>query len=97
MNSLTLDESLELYEILGAHIPDIDDADADALEFIGKIINNVSDSDPVAYTFAIELMSEKTLLELQEMDSEERIILFTDGLMQNRILDLKFFCEQLGF
>jgi hypothetical protein len=98
MESLTLDRALELYEILGVYVPEVDDKDTDALEFIGKIINNVNNSDDKgAYTVALELMSGNTLYELKEMSSEERINLFTGGLIQNKILDLKYFCEQVGF
>jgi hypothetical protein len=98
MESLTLNKALELYEILGVYVPEVDDKDTDALEFIGKIINNVNNSDDKgAYTVALELMSGNTLYELKEMSSEERINLFTGGLIQNKILDLKYFCEQVGF
>jgi hypothetical protein len=96
MNSLTLDKAMELYEILGAHVPEVED-DTLAWDFIGKIIDNVSDSDPVAYTKAIEIMTDKTLQELQELGSENRLELFSMGLSHNRILDLKSFCDMLGF
>jgi hypothetical protein len=98
MESLTLDRALELYEILGAHIPDVADEENDALEFIGKIIKNIKASeDLAAYSLSIELMTEKTPQDLQEMNSEERLELFAIGLMQNRILTLKSFCDELGF
>jgi hypothetical protein len=58
-------------------------------------VNNSDDKG--AYTVALELMSGNTLYELKEMSSEERINLFTGGLIQNKILDLKYFCEQVGF
>jgi hypothetical protein len=96
MNSLTLDKAMELYEILGAHVPEVED-DTLAWDFIGKIIDNVSDSDPVAYTKAIEIMTDKTLQELQELGSENRLELFSMGLSHNRILDFKSFCDMLGF
>ena len=97
MNALTLDKAMELHEILGAHIPETDE-DITAWDFIGKIVRDINSSgDHRAYTLAIELMSDKTLQDLQEMDSAERLKLFTEGLIQNRILKLKFFCKQVGF
>lgn len=97
MNSLTLDKALELYEILGAHIPEVEDK-MDAWDFIGKIIDNIDSSeDRTVYSLAMELMSGKTLQEIRDMESEDRIRLFADGLIQNRILDLKSFCDTVGF
>ena len=97
MKSLTLDKALELYEILGAHIPEAN-KDTDAWDFIGKIVKDInSSSDHAAYTLAIELMSGKTLQELSEMNSGGRLTLFTEGLIQNKILDLVSFCKNVGF
>jgi hypothetical protein len=99
MEALSLNKALELYEILGPHIPEIDENDdIDALKFIGKIVTNIKASeDLAAYSLSIELMTGKTPQDLQEMSSEERVELFTLYLMQNRILTLKSFCEELGF
>jgi len=98
MESLTLDKAMELYELLGAHIPDVVDKDIDALEFIGKIIKNINASgNHKVYTLAMELMSGMTLQDLQEIAPEDRLELFTIGLAQNKILDLKAFCDKVGF
>jgi hypothetical protein len=99
MNALTLNKAIELYEILGAHIPDVDNnADIDAMEFIGRIMNSVNSSgNHAAYTLSIELMSDKTLKDLQEMNSQERLELFVDGLVQNKIYSLALFCRNIGF
>jgi hypothetical protein len=45
MEALTLDKAIELYEILGAHIPDVESEDIDATEFIGKIVHNIRESE----------------------------------------------------
>ena len=98
MESLTLDKALELYEILGNHIPEVDGDNVDALGFIGRIVDDINASDHhEAYTLSIELMSGKTLQDLQEMLPEEILSLFTEGLMQNRILKLVAFCNKAGF
>jgi len=58
METLTLREALELYDILGKHIPEIEDVDDDIVEFVGKIIDNVNSSgDNKAYSLSLELMS----------------------------------------
>ena len=97
MEALTLNKAMELYELLGAHIPEVEDAD-DPLEFIGKIVEDINASGHhEAYTLSIELMSGKTLQDLQEMNSEDILDLFVDGLVQNKILHLKTFCNKIGF
>lgn len=98
METLTLDKALELYDILGKHIPDVQDEGMDILEFIGKIIDNINLSeDNLAYSLSLELMSGKTLQELDEMGSDNRLALFTDGLSQNKIVSLKSFCRNIGY
>ncbi len=98
MESLTLDKAMELYELLGSHIPELEGNDIDALGFIGRIVDDINASGHhEAYTLSIELMSGKTLQDLREMIPEEILSLFTEGLMQNRILDLKSFCGKAGF
>lgn len=98
MEALTFSKAMELYELLGAHIPDVEDENIDALDFIGKIVDDINASGHhEAYTLSIELMSGKTLQDLQEMASDDILDLFVDGLMQNRILDLKAFCDKVGF
>lgn len=98
MEALTFSKAMELYELLGVHIPEVEDENIDALEFIGKIVKNINTSGHhEAYTLSIELMSGKTLQDLREMIPEEILSLFTEGLMQNRVLDLKSFCNKAGF
>ena len=98
MESLTLDNALKLYEILGAHIPETKDKDITAWDFIGRIVKDINSSeDHAAYTLSIELMSGKTLQDLQEMSSESRLELFTECLIQNKILVLVSFCKNIGF
>ncbi|MHA2085732.1 MAG: hypothetical protein ACXABD_18455 [Candidatus Thorarchaeota archaeon] len=92
--------SLELYEILGAHIHEVEDDDdgIDALEFIGKIIRNINESERYEnYTLSIEIMSDKTLNNLQEMRSDDILNLFIDGLILNKILNLVTFCKDIGY
>jgi hypothetical protein len=97
MNPLTLDEALQLYDIIGKYLPEIEE-DIDAMDFIGTIVKSVSESDqPQNYVDAIMLMSEKTLDELQSSSSEERISMFIDGLSVNKIIELESFCNTMGY
>jgi hypothetical protein len=97
MNSLTLDKAMELYEILGAHIPEVEDENVDALEFIGKIIKRINDSNNHKdYTLSVEVMSGKSWEEIKQLNSDEVLDLFIDGLVNNKIISLKIFCESVG-
>ena len=98
MESLTLDKALELYEILGAHIPDVKNENINALEFIGKIVRNIRESEKHQnYVDAVMLMSGKEWKELKIFESDEVLSLFIEGLSVNRIVDLKVFCKEIGF
>jgi hypothetical protein len=97
MNSLTLDKALELYEILGAYIPEAEE-DIDALDFIGKIIKNIRASgDHQDYVDAVMLMSDKKWEEIKILQSIDVFELFIKGLTINKIVSLKIFCDEIGF
>lgn len=97
MEALTFSKVMELYELLGAHIPDISEDD-DPLEFVGKIISNIAESGQHEdYTNAVVLMSDKLWEEIKQLESEEVLDLFLDGLIVNKIAKLKVFCDSIGF
>ena len=97
MEALTLNKAMELYELLGTHTPEVDDAD-DSLEFIGKITSSIVESEQHKdYTDAIMLMSDIKWEELKVLESDEVLELFVDGLSANRIVSLKVFCNKVGF
>jgi hypothetical protein len=97
MESLTLSKAMELYEILGPHIPEVDE-DEDLLEFVGKIIEHINSSNQHEdYTLSVELMSEKSWKEIKNLTSEEVLRLFIEGLIANKIIQLKSFCDTVGF
>ena len=97
MEALTLDKAMELYELLGAHIPEVDATD-DPLEFIGKITSSIVASEQHKdYTDAIMLMSGKEWEGVKIMTSDEVLELFIDGLLTNKIVSLKLFCNKMGF
>ena len=96
MKPLTLDEALQLHEILGSHIPEFEEDDA--LEFIGKIVSNIRQSNQHKdYVDAVMLMSGKEWDEVKQMEYEEVLELFIVGLTDNKIVQLKSFCDKVGF
>ena len=96
MKPLTLDEALRLHEILGSHIPEFEEDDA--LEFIGKIVSNIRQSNQHKdYVDAVMLMSGKEWDEVKQMEHEEVLELFIVGLTDNKIVQLKSFCDKVGF
>jgi len=96
MEALTLDKALELHGILEQHLPDA--LDEDALEFVGKIVNNIKESGQHKdYVDAVILMSGKEWEEIKSLKFEEILELFIRGLSANKIVQLKSFCEEVGF
>lgn len=95
MKPLPLDKALELHGILSIHIPD--EIGDDSLEFIGKIIKNIRESERHKdYVDAVMLMTELDFSEITQMSSEDVLELFTEGLATNKILSLNEFCKRLG-
>jgi len=98
MEALTLSKAIELYELLGKHVPKVEDENMDALDFIDKIVHNIRESkQPKDYTDAIMLMSGRDWEELKELEFDKVLSLFIEGLFINRIMKLKMFCEITGF
>lgn len=97
MKPLRLDKAVELYKILRSHIPDVAD-DETAIEFIGKIIDSIKDSEHHDdYVDAVVLMSEKDWDEIKLLDSGAILQLFIDGLSINKVVRLKSFFDVMGF
>lgn len=97
MNPLTLDKAFQLYDIIGKYVPEIDE-DSKALEFIGTIVRNIKDSNNHRdYVDAVILMSDKSWDEVKELKFDEVLELFIEGLSVNKIIELKSFCEDIGY
>lgn len=98
MKPLTLDRAMELYEILGIHIPDVDDDSIDVTKFIGKIISNIKESgEHQNYVDSVMLMSDKEWEEVKTLEPEKVLNLFVEGLVVNKVVHLKSFCTRIGF
>jgi hypothetical protein len=97
MDILTIDKALELHSILSKYVPDESD-EKDATKFIGKIVSNIRESNqPQDYVNAIMLMSGKGWNEIKDMEFDEVLELFIIGLRENQIVNLKSFCDKIGF
>ena len=97
MNPLTLDKALQLYDIIGKYLPEIEE-DIDAMEFIGTIVKNVKEGNQHKdYTDAIMLMSGKAWEEIRDMEFDEVLELFISGLAENKVIELKSFCNTMEY
>ena len=95
---LNIRDALELYTKLEKFTPDYEDID-DSLEFTGTIISNIRQSDtPEAFGESLLLMyPDKDVKELSEMEGEYIVLLFVEGLAENKFLALVEFCRTLGY
>ena len=95
---LSIRDALELYTKLEKFTPDYKDMD-DSLEFAGTIIHNIRHSDtPEAFGESLLLMyPDKAVEKLSEMSGEDVVLLFIEGLVENKFLALVEFCGTLGY
>ncbi len=62
---LNLEKAIQLYEIIGRFIPEVENRNYDILDFAGKIVNNIIDSQQHrVYLEAISLMTGYSVEEL---------------------------------
>lgn len=94
MKPLNLPEALELYEILGKHLPE--EVDDEILDFVGKIVSSVNKTGQGDYVDSIVLMTKQDVEELDEQHIEEVLGLFIMGLTENKVLQLQTFCSSIG-
>lgn len=95
---LNIRNALELYTKLEKFIPDYEDID-DSLEFTGTIIHDIRHSDtPEAFGESLLIMyPDRTAKELSEMEGNDIVLLFVEGLKENKFLALFEFCKVLGY
>ena len=98
MKPLTIEKALQLYDVIGSYLPEIEDDDIDALKFVGTIVKNIRESEQHKdYVDAVMLMSRISWDELKKMQSDEVLELFVGGLATNKIIELKSFCNTMGY
>ena len=96
IQALPIAKALELYDILGKYLPEFSE-DAHILDFVGTIVDNIANEESTAYADAIMLMTNHTLEELQEFPTDFLLKLFSTGLLMNDVMNLRRFCEDIGY
>ena len=97
MKPLNLEEALELYSIIGKHLPENVDDDMKVLDFVGIILDSIIEkNEHSALVQSTALMSGIYIDNIRALESNDIIELFSEGLIINNVLDLKKFCESLN-
>ena len=97
MKRLSIREATQLWKLIGKYLPEEDEYD-DLLSFASIIIDEIiADDKHEVYIEALMLLSDKTLEELGEMETEEVVTTFLNGMNENDILALRDFYTKVGF
>lgn len=97
MKRLSIREATQLWKLIGKYLPEDDEYD-DLLSFASIIIDEIiADDKHEVYIEALMLLSDKTLEELGEMETEEVVTTFLNGMNENDILALRDFYTKVGF
>ena len=97
MKRLSIREATQLWKLIGKYLPEDDEYD-DLLSFASIIIDEIiADDKHEVYIEALILLSDKTLEELGEMETEEVVTTFLNGMNENDILALRDFYTKVGF
>ena len=97
MKRLSIREATQLWKLIGKYLPEDDEYD-DLLSFASIIIDEIiADDKHEVYIEALMLLSDKTIEELGEMETEEISLIFLDGMNENDILALRDFYTKVGF
>lgn len=87
-------DALQLAEFLAPHIPE--DSDGDILDFVGKIVSNIKNSDtPEDLADAVMLMYDLSIDDIANMDAYEALEKFIESLRDNQIISLVEFYKWL--
>jgi hypothetical protein len=94
---LNLNNALRLYELLSPHLPKYN-SETDLLDFAGKIVDNIINSGKHAnYIEAISVLENITMEEVTQLDANDRISKFLNGLVENDIIYLIEFCKSVNY
>ena len=87
---LNIKDAFRLYSLLKNHLPE--KVDSDVLQFVGTIIDSmIANGEHKNYTIAIQMMNNIMLSEIAEMKPLEVVTMFTEGLIENKIMKLHAF------
>ena len=97
MKPLNLEKALQLYTIIGKHLPKKFDKNLDVLDFVGTIVGSIKKSgNHRDYIDSVVLMTGDDEQDILQLDPVEVLNIFTQGLMDNQIESLKRFCESIN-
>jgi hypothetical protein len=92
---LNLNDALLLYEKINLYLPDHKEYDS-GISYMRAIIQNIKSSgNGRIYLEILEMFSDKSIEELIELETDNLLKIFSDGLRENKILQLAQFGEFL--
>lgn len=95
---LKFKEAIELYRMVKDYLPEIPEIDVNSLEFTGKIVKNIRNSEhPEDYVRIVVLLTGISKYQLIRMTPSEVVSLFIEGMMENNILDLAKFFSRMNY
>ena len=98
MKPLNLEKALQLYTIIGKHLPKKFDKNLDVLDFVGTIVNNIKESgNHRDYLDSVLILTGQDEQEILQLEPVEVLNMFTECLMDNQIISLKKFCESIDY
>jgi len=96
MKILSIEQATQFYNIVLPYLPDedIDDPTTFASIIVNKIIEDEKYDD---YLEMIRFFTDLSDDELGELGGEKVLLIFVEGLVENRIQVIKNYYEKLGF
>lgn len=96
---LTLREILILHDRIGKYLPEtVIDEDTNVLEYSKSIIDSIiQDNNPEAFAFALGFMAKISIQDMISMDGAERLALFSNCIIINRIWMLDDFLRKTDY
>jgi len=94
LKMLNLNGALKVYQLIGKHLPE---PDSDIYDYLQSMLENITrDGEQEQFVEAFVLMSGRSAIELVNLPHQTMLQLLGTTLIENKILDLKRFCEQIG-
>jgi len=96
MKPLNLEKALQLYTIIGKHLPENPEIDMEIIDFVGTIVDSIVEQEehPILVQ-SIVLMSGMQISDVRMLEIDHITKLFVEGLLINRVTELKEFCKSL--
>lgn len=86
---LNTNKALELAQLLHPFIPEKINENDNVLEFVGKIIRSIKNSEtPENFGMVVMLLGGLTIDEMKNIEGSDSIRIFVDGLAENNIISL---------